>query len=66
MPRPFIAVVERRYTRDARIPLVAGDDEFVHGWRCIPLPPSLDDGWTIFDTSKDYKTGWQRIRYLDT
>jgi hypothetical protein len=30
------------------------------------LPPSLDPSWTIFDTSKDYKTGWQRIRYLDS
>jgi hypothetical protein len=59
-------IVERVYTRDAKVPLVAGDDELVHGWQCIPLPPSLDQGWTIFDTSKDYKTGWQRIRYLDS
>lgn len=53
-------IVERRYTRDALVPLSADDPDFNCGWRCIPLPPSLDDAWTIFDTSKDYKTGWQR------
>jgi hypothetical protein len=59
--------IERRYTRDARIPLVAGDDDWIYGFQCIPLPPSLDDGWVIFDTSKDYKTGWMRVvRRLDS
>jgi hypothetical protein len=57
--------IERVWTRDARVPLVAGDYEFEHGWQCIPLPPSLDPAWTIFDTSKDYKTGWQRPRQLE-
>jgi hypothetical protein len=27
-----------------------------------PEPPSEDDSWQIFDTSKDRKTGWRRIR----
>ena len=54
-------IIERRYTRDARIPLVAGDDDWIYGFQCIPLPPSLDEGWTIFDTSKDYHTGWLYI-----
>jgi hypothetical protein len=58
-------VVERRYTRDARIPRVAYDDDFVYGWQCIPLPPSLDDGWIIFDTSKDRRTGWMRVVQLE-
>jgi hypothetical protein len=58
MPRPFI---ERVYTRDARVPLVAGDDEFIYGWQNIPQRPTPDDGWVIFDTSKDRKTGWMRV-----
>jgi hypothetical protein len=58
-------VVQRRYTRDAKIPLVAGDDEFICGWRNIPLPPSLDEGWEIVDTSHDRKTGWARVVYVD-
>jgi hypothetical protein len=62
MPRVFI---ERRWTRDARIPRVAGDDEFVHGWQCIPLPPP-GDGWTICDATRDRKTRWQRVLYLDS
>ena len=57
--------IERRYTRDARIPLVAGDDDWIYGFRCIPLPPTNDGDWVIFDTSKDYKTGWMRVRYLE-
>jgi hypothetical protein len=59
-------VVERRVTRDAQVPLVADDDEYVFGWQCIPLPPALDEGWEIVDTSKDYKTTWARIVRLDS
>jgi hypothetical protein len=59
-------VVERRITRDAQIPLVADDYEYVFGWRCIPLPPALDEGWEIVDTSKDYKTTWARFVRLDS
>jgi hypothetical protein len=58
-------IIERRYTRDAMIPRVAYDHEFVYGFRCIPLPPTNDGDWEIFDTSKDYKTGWQRVRQLE-
>ena len=58
-------IIERRYTRDARIPLVAGDDDWIYGFQCIPLPPSLDGNWVIFDTSKDYKTGWMRVVRLE-
>jgi hypothetical protein len=55
-------IIEHRYTRDHRAPLCEGDDDLDQGWQSIPLPPSLDDGWEIFDTRKDYKTGWRRIR----
>ncbi len=46
------------YTRDARVPLSDHDPEMVNGWRCIPIPPTEDEGWVIVDTSRDYKTGW--------
>jgi hypothetical protein len=62
MPR---ILYERRYTRDARIPRVAYDDEYIYGFQLIPLPPTNDGDWVIFDTSKDYKTGWQRVRQLE-
>jgi hypothetical protein len=57
-------VVERIYTRDAKVPLCVGDDDLMNGWQAIPIPPSLDEGWKIFDTRKDYKTGWRRVRLL--
>ena len=47
-------IAELRYTRDAVEPHGAG-------WQCIPLPPDDDGGWVIFDTSKDYHTGWLYI-----
>jgi hypothetical protein len=53
-------ITEQVYTRDAKIPLRAGDDDFNFGWECIPVPPTVDDGWKIFDDRPDYKTGWQR------
>jgi len=59
-------VVQRRWTRDARIPLIAGDGDFEHGWQCVPLPPALDEGWEIVDTSRDRKTGWARIIRFDS
>jgi hypothetical protein len=57
-------VIEHVYTRDAKVPLIADDFEFDCGWQCIPLPPTLDEGWEIFDHSKDYKTGWCRVRFV--
>jgi hypothetical protein len=53
--------IERRWIRDARVPRVAGDDDFVYGWQCIPMRPTPDDDWVIFDTSKDRRTGWMRV-----
>jgi hypothetical protein len=55
-------MIEKIYTRDAQIPLIADDLDFSEGWRCIPLPPDQSGEWFIFDTSKDYKTGWMRIK----
>lgn len=54
-------VIERIFTRDAVVPLSADDPDMDTGWRCIPVPPS-DEGWVIFDTHKDRRTGWRRIR----
>jgi hypothetical protein len=51
---------EYRYTRDVRVPLVDGDDDFDAGWQCIPVRPTDDGGWWVFDSSKDTKTGWMR------
>jgi hypothetical protein len=53
-------MIERRYTRDYQAPLVEGDTELNYGWRCVPQEPTPEPGWEIFDSSPDYKTGWQR------
>jgi hypothetical protein len=58
-------ILERRYTRDAIIPRVAGDDEHMYGYRCIPLPPTNDGDWIVFDSSRKRTTGWQRVRELE-
>jgi hypothetical protein len=58
-------IVERRYVRDARVPISAEDPEMENiGWRCIPVPPTEDPSWEIFDRSKDKKTGWRRVRII--
>lgn len=54
-------IIEKRYTRDWQVPLVADDPEMNFGWQNIPLPPDFDAGWEIFDTSSDKKTGWRRV-----
>jgi hypothetical protein len=58
-------IVERKYTRDAQVPRSYEDFEMKWSFRCIPVPPSLDDGWVAIDFSKDYKTGWERVRYVE-
>jgi hypothetical protein len=52
--------LERRITRDARVPISDDDPEMENGWRCIPVPPTADDCWFILDNSHDYKTVWGR------
>jgi len=52
--------LERRITRDARVPLSDDDPEMENGWRCIPVPPTDDDCWFILDSSRDRKTEWGR------
>jgi len=49
-------VLERRITRDAKVPYSADDPEMENGWRCIPIRPTADDAWFILDSSRDYKT----------
>jgi hypothetical protein len=57
-------VIETAYTRDVKVPLVDGDDDLDRGWRCIPVAPApFDETWEIFDNSKDYKTGWLRVKW---
>jgi hypothetical protein len=63
-PRLPRIVVETRYVRDARVPIAADDPDMDEGWRCIPIPPTCDPSWEIFDKSKDRKTGWRRIRIV--
>jgi hypothetical protein len=58
-------LIEHRYTRDERVPLSIDDPEMMCGWQSIPIPPSLDQAWQIFDTRKDRKTGWRRIRLVE-
>jgi hypothetical protein len=53
-------MLETRITRDAKVPYSADDPEMQDGWRCIPVPPTADDGWFILDDSNDRKTEWGR------
>jgi hypothetical protein len=39
-----------------------GAEEMEHGWRCIPIPPTDEDGWFVVDDSSDRKTTWGRWR----
>lgn len=57
--------LERRITRDARVPLCDDDQEMEHSWRCIPVRPTDDADWFIFDSSRDYKTEWARWVYAE-
>ena len=57
-------IVERRYTRDAQVPRSCEDLAMENGFHCVPIRPTLDDDWVIFDTSGDKKTGWERVRYV--
>jgi hypothetical protein len=54
--------VETRYTRDWPTPISAEEYEMDCGWRSIPVPPTEDPAWEIFDTSRDRRTGWRRRR----
>ena len=55
-----IRFLERRITRDIKVPLSEDDPEMENGWRCIPIPPTDDPDWFILDDSRDYKTEWGR------
>jgi hypothetical protein len=61
-------IEEIRYTRDERVPIVEGDEDFDFGCHTIPVRPAVDDdwpSWEIFDESKDYKTGWRRFHRVE-
>ena len=55
--RRFVFV---HYTRDDVEPLSDDDPEMSSGWRCVPVPPTPDGGWVIWDDTPDRKTGWIR------
>jgi hypothetical protein len=57
-------VTEVRFTRDLRVPVVAGDEDFCAGWASVPQAPDGDPNWEVFDTRSDRKTGWRRVRRL--
>jgi hypothetical protein len=53
-------VIEREYTRD--LVVIDLDNHGAEiGWSCMPQVPDRRDGWQIFDSSSDDKTGWRRI-----
>lgn len=56
--------LERRRTRDYKVPLSDDDPDMNNGWRCIPMPPTNrdgeGDGWFIIDSSGDKRTEWGR------
>jgi hypothetical protein len=57
----FKITVERRLTRDARVPLTDDDPEMENGWQCIEVPPNGELGWLIDKSyDSDRKTGWYR------
>jgi hypothetical protein len=51
---------ECRRTRDVKVPLSADDPEMSSGWSCVPVQPTIDEGWVVFDSSRDDKTDWVR------
>jgi len=53
-------LLERRMTRDIKVPRSADDPEMENGWRCIPIQPTADGDWFILDSSHDRKTVWGR------
>jgi hypothetical protein len=57
--------LERRSTRDERVPLSDDDREMENGWRCIPVPPTDDSDWFIVDELHDRRTVWGRWRDSD-
>ena len=52
--------LERRITRDAKVPLSEDDLEMENGWHCIPVPPTADPAWFVVDDSRNHKTVWGR------
>jgi hypothetical protein len=63
--RPPHRFLERRKTRDAKVPRSADDPDMETGWQGIPIPPTDDPAWFILDTSRDYKTEWGRWHEVD-
>jgi hypothetical protein len=45
-------------THDFRVPLSDDDRDMECGWRCIPIPPTDDPRWFVYDSTSDRKTVW--------
>ena len=57
---PRHRILERRRTRDAKVPRSADDPEMLNGWQMIPVRPTNDRAWFVVDSSSDKKTVWGR------
>ena len=57
--------LERRMTRDERVPLSDDDPKMEHSWRCVPVPPCADPAWFILDSSHDRRTTWGRWHFAE-
>jgi hypothetical protein len=61
-------IEENRWTRDERVPIVEGDENFDFGCHTIPVRPAVDDdweSWEVFDETKDYNTAWRRFHKIE-
>ena len=57
--------LERRTTRDAKVPLSDDDREMEHSWSCVPIRPISDPRWFVLDSSHDRRTVWGRWHVVE-
>jgi hypothetical protein len=46
------------WTADLQVPWSADDPEMNNGYRSVLIPPTADDDWVVWDSSKRRYTGW--------
>jgi hypothetical protein len=60
-------IIIHGFTEDIYIPRCALDPNMTRGYRAIPVPPTSDPSWRIFSRRrKDGRTGWRRIRLVES